>query len=291
VTAGGAVPFGGQFDADGNATVTAPRVKKTSLSLTLKLDTVGAQQVTGNVSDGTNWTVNILADRAVFGGRNPSRFAGNYTFTWSGNDNDPAGSPGGDTFGTVLANRAGNLVAVTRLADTFTTTQVVPISKDGNWPMFSTLYGKEIVIGWVHVDTNLTGTVNWIKTPMTIGTYRAGFSNTVSLTGSAWVAPKARGATGLNLSASPILTLTGGNLGAGIAPTITFNPINLTFSSTSPSLTMKLTSSTGLFSGRFTDPATSRVRKFNGVMLQNQNNARGFFLGSDQSGAVRLDNP
>jgi hypothetical protein len=33
------------------------------------------------------------------------------------------------------------------------------------------------------------------------------------------------------------------------------------------------------------------VRQFGGVMLQNQNKARGFFLGTDQSGAVRLDNP
>jgi hypothetical protein len=49
--------------------------------------------------------------------------------------------------------------------------------------------------------------------------------------------------------------------------------------------------STGLINGWFKDPATSRVRQVNGVMLQNQNNARGFFLGADQSGAVRLDNP
>ena len=122
------------------------------------------------------------------------------------------------------------------------------------------------------------------------GLYRAGFSNTVALVGSAWVAPKTRGATGLSLT-NPVITLADGNLGADIVPAITFNPNNLTFSSSSPSLILKLIPSVGVFSGHFMDPATSRIRQFGGVMLQNQNKARGFFLGTDQSGAVRLDNP
>src|SRR5205814_6092835 len=96
---------------------------------------------------------------------------------------------------------------------------------------------------------------------------------------------------GLNLT-NPVITLANGNLGADVVPAITFNSNNLIFSSASPlSLSLKLTPSVGAISGHFVDPATSSVRRFGGVMLQNQNKARGFFLGTDQSGAVRLDNP
>jgi hypothetical protein len=284
--------FGGQFDADGNATTTVPRAKKSPFGLTLKLDTTGTQQITGTLT-GSNWTAAVIANHAVFGGRNVAPYTGSYTFTWAGNNADPVNNPGGDTYGTAFINRAGQLIATIRLADNNTVQQVVPISKDGDWPLFGSLGGKEIVIGWIHVDNNavLSGTVDWIKTPVNTGLYRGGFSNTVSLVGSAWVAPKTRGATGLNLTA-PVITLANGNLAADISlPNPSFNPINLTFSSSSPSLSLKLTPSVGVFSGKFVDPATSRMRQFGGVMLQNQNEARGFFLGTDQSGAVRLDNP
>jgi hypothetical protein len=206
---------------------------------------------------------------------------------------DPTNNPGGDSYGSALINRAGQLIATIRLADNNTVQQVVPVSKDGNWPLFGSLFGKEIIIGWLHIDKSsvLSGTVDWIKMPVNSGLYRRGFSNTVALAGSAWVAPRARGATGLNLT-NPVITLVNGNFGADIIPAITFNPNNLIFSAASPlSLSLKLTPSVGAISGRFVDLATSRVRQFGGVMLQNQNKARGFFLGTDQSGAVRLDNP
>lgn len=289
--AGGAFLFGGQFDPDGNATTTVRRAKKTPLGLTLKLDTTGAQQITGTLSD-SNWTAAIIADRAVFGGRSIAPFAGNYTFTWSGSDSDPVNNPGGDSYGSALINRAGQLIATIRLADNNTVQQVVPVSKDGNWPLFGSLPGKGMIIGWVHIDNSsvLSGTLDWIKMPVKAGLYKNGFSNMVSLVGSAWVAPKTRGATGLNLT-NPVITLANGDLGAAVVPAITFNPNNLTFSSSTPSLSLKLTPRVGVISGRFVDPATSRIRQFGGVMLQSQNEARGFFLGTDQSGAVRLDNP
>jgi hypothetical protein len=289
--AAGVVPFGGQFDADGNSTVVVPRGKSSRLTFTLKFDAT-AKQITGTVQNDTNWTANLVADLAVYGGRNPSPYAGNYTYAWSGNTNDPVNNPGGDTYGTVMMNRAGMLTGVTRFADHLTTTQTVPISKDGNWPFFVAVGGKEMAIGWVHVDTNkvLSGTITWIKKPSITGFYRGGFSQNVSLFGSAWVAPKNH-SLGVNLTTSSILTLTGGNLGSALSPALSYNPNNQTFSSTNPSLSLKLIPSLGLFSGQLTDPTTSRIRPINGVLLQNQNSAHGFFLGADQSGAVRLKNP
>ncbi|MGZ4972366.1 MAG: InlB B-repeat-containing protein [Limisphaerales bacterium] len=285
------VPFGGHFDVDGNATSIITRGKKPSLTLTLKLDTTGgSQQITGTIACDTNWTANLIADRSVFNGRNPAPFTGNYTFALQGT-NDPNAGPAGDSYGTPFINRVGTLSSVIHLADGITLSPVVGVSKDGNWPLFLSVFGREIVIGWVHIDGSgvMSGTVNWIRNPATIGNYRAGFTNAVSLTGSIWVAPK-NGTSGLKLT-NPVITLSGGNLVSDLTPAVTFNTTNLTFSSTNPQLSLKLSPNTGFISGRFTDPASSRVRQLNGVMLQNQNNARGFFLGADQSGAVRLENP
>ncbi len=291
MNAAASVPFGGHFDVDGNATSIITRGKKPSLILKLKLDTTGAsQQITGTVSCDTNWTVNLIADRSVFNGRNPAPFTGNYTFAWQGT-NDPSAGPAGDSYGTPFINRLGTLVSAIHLADGVTLSPVVAVSKDGNWPLFMSVFGREMVIGWAHIDGSgvMSGTVNWIKNPSTFGNYRAGFTNAVSLIGSIWVAPKNR-TSGLNLT-TPIITLSGGNLVTDLAPVITFNANNFTFSSTNPRLSLKLSPNTGLINGQFTDPTSSRVRQLNGVMLQNQNNARGFFSGADQSGAVRLDNP
>ncbi|MDB6057143.1 MAG: putative Lysyl endopeptidase [Verrucomicrobiales bacterium] len=285
------IPFGGQFDADGNATAVITRGKNPSLTLTLKLDTTGAsQQITGTIACKTNWTANLIADHAAFGGRTPAPFTGNYTFAWQGT-NDASAGPAGDSYGTAFINRVGILSPVIRLADGVTLSPVVGVSKDGNWPFYLSVFGREIVIGWVHINGSgvMTGTLNWIRNPSAVGNYRAGFTNAVSLTGSTWIAPKNR-TSGLNLT-SPVITLTGGNLVSDLVPTAIFNPNTLTFSSTSPQLSLRLIPSIGLFDGHFTDPATSRVRLINGVMLQNQNNARGFFMGADQSGAVRFDNP
>ena len=285
------VPFGGQFDADGNATVVITRGKKPSLTMTLKLDTTGpSQQITGTIACDTNWTANLIADRAVFDGRHPAPFTGNYTFALPGT-NDPSVGPAGDSYGTPYINRVGILSSLNHLADGNSILQVVTVSKDGNWPLFLSLFGREMVIGWVHVDSNggMSGTLNWIKNASAFGNYRAGFSNTVTLTGSSWTAPKNR-TSGLNLT-NPVITLSGGNLVSDLTPTISFNPNTLTFGSTSPQLSLKLVPSTGLINGWFKDPTAGRVRQLNGVMLRSQNNARGFFLGADQSGAVRLDNP
>jgi hypothetical protein len=49
------------------------------------------------------------------------------------------------------------------------------------------------------------------------------------------------------------------------------------------------TPATGLFTGSLPNPdAPSRTIPFNGVVLQNQTNGWGYFLGTNQSGQVYL---
>ena len=46
---------------------------------------------------------------------------------------------------------------------------------------------------------------------------------------------------------------------------------------------------TGSFTGSFVDPSTGKTVSFQGVVLQQQNVARGFFLGLHESGSVIVE--
>jgi hypothetical protein len=46
------------------------------------------------------------------------------------------------------------------------------------------------------------------------------------------------------------------------------------------------TTSSGLFKGSVMNPATGKLISVNGIVLQNQNLAAGYFLGTNQSGSV-----
>jgi hypothetical protein len=86
--------------------------------------------------------------------------------------------------------------------------------------------------------------------------------------------------------ANAAVVLSGGDLPA----TLTF-PVNarnsLTFEGTDLNLSIK--SSNGRFTGWFINPNTGRKVTMSGVVLTNENSAFGFFLGSDESGAVQLE--
>ena len=55
-------------------------------------------------------------------------------------------------------------------------------------------------------------------------------------------------------------------------------------------LTLKTNKTTGVISGSFANPDDPKQTiKFNGVILQGQTNAQGYFLGTNQSGTFTLD--
>ena len=55
-----------------------------------------------------------------------------------------------------------------------------------------------------------------------------------------------------------------------------------------PSNRVNPTLPTGLLKGSFVHPATGKKVSINGVVLQKQNEARGFFLGTNKAGAFLL---
>ena len=56
-------------------------------------------------------------------------------------------------------------------------------------------------------------------------------------------------------------------------------------------LSLSLSPPTGAFTGRFTNPGTGSINPLKGVLMQKQDFAGGFFLGTNQSGSVYFGLP
>ena len=89
------------------------------------------------------------------------------------------------------------------------------------------------------------------------------------------------------------VTLDGGNLPFTITNQITLEPTTPSPSSAAENtnkLALTINKTTGAISGSFANPSNPKQSiKINGVLLQNQTNAAGYFLGTSQSGAFLLD--
>ncbi len=291
---GGTYGFSGSFWVDGLAQVTVLRKGKAPIALTLQLDlTNGTDQITGNAST-TNWAASLTCDRAVFNARtNPPPQIGRYTLAFVNTSADP-GVPSGDGYGILLVDAAGTIRLAGTLADGTPLAQTVSLAKDGRWPFFATLYlGKGAVAGWLQFTNSnpgsLTGNVTWIKTPIAGKYYPAGFTNLLTATGSTYHAVK--GTPLFPLSQADLL-LSGGNLNAPITNTLAISSNNAVSVTTGTNnVKLILTSSSGLLSGSFINPRTRALTALRGVILQEQTVARGFFLGTNSSGAMQVSAP
>ncbi len=275
-----AYAFNSQFSAGGAAQVQAKYGAK-SLALKLQLDTTGQNgRIYGNVNGGS-WDAELSGDLApVWTSRNPSPLAGHYTMAlpW---DTGTISKPGGDSYGVVTVNKLGVVTVAGALADGTAFSASAPVSSGGQWPFYAyAAAGKDTVLGWVSVGANgLTGTnAGWSKA--------AGFTNVLQLQGSAWQAPASRTAA-LSLT-NPAVQLTGGDLPETLTEAVALRPY---LSYAASNVTLSINPSAGSFSGSFVNPGTGRKVSMSGVVLQNQESARGFFLGTNESGAVLLQDP
>jgi hypothetical protein len=151
------------------------------------------------------------------------------------------------------------------------------------------------VFGWITFSNQptsaLAGTVYWFrpagKTP-TI--YQSDFTSTAPVIGSAY-----------NPADKPLLAQTSGQvtLDGGNLPFPITNQINLTLQNTltltrdpenTNKLALTINKNTGAISGTFADSSNPKQTiRVNGVLLQNQTNTVGYFLGTNQSGIFTLD--
>ena len=296
LTLGASAPsLSGQFNPAGAAAVITPRKGESNLTTTLQLDFAG-QTVSGSVTDGS-FVAQVVADQEVFNSTHKAaNYEGQYTFIIPGT-NDSAVGPPGTSYGTVTVSPLGVVSFSVSLADG-TASPVNPssvVSKDGYWPFYLPLYsGNGSLWSWNRFTDgavmSATG-VSWINPTNTAKTalYRAGFTNEP-----AWIAGSAYSPTN-----EPLLALTngqvlleGGDLPIAITNALLLtlkNAILLTNAADTNKLALTITKASGVISGTFVNPSNPRQTiSVNGVLLQNQTNAQGCFLGTNASGTFLL---
>jgi hypothetical protein len=278
---------------NGVSQITVPRLRTNSVTLALNIN-LGTPDdtVTGTVST-TNWVANFSGDRAVFNAiKNKAvGFAGKYTLAIQGNG-DAAAGPAGDSIATVTVDNGGIVHAIGTMADGTPFSQNVSISKNGTWPLYAPLYLlKGMVTCPVTFNgapaSTLSGNATWMKPTMKALYYSNGFTLNTPLIGSAFNTPS--NGVGLLDKPSGIATFTGANL-----PQNFTNRFNLTTNNTfvvlsTNATTLVVNKLTGSMAGsHFLDPVTHKTVLVNGVVLQNQNEAAGWFLGTNRSGEFRI---
>ena len=283
----------GKFTADGTASVSVTRKGTSPLTLTLQMESSG-DVLTGIVSDGT-WTAELLADRSVFNSKtNPAPNSGEYTIVIPGIANSST-SPGGHGVGTITVDASGIVKFAGTLGEGTKVSQSAPLSSQRKWPLYVSIYkGNGSLLSRVaftdKISSSLEGELNWIKGgSFTSGFYPKGFTNEISVTGSIYQAPINQ-TWGLNFGTGQV-GLERGNIGAFLFHNVTIGPNHVVVASDGPinGLNLKCTLASGLLKGSFIHPATGKKTPINGVILQKQNNARGFFLGTNESGAFSLE--
>ena len=235
----------------------------------------------------------LFGDRPVFNTRtNPAPSAGRYTVTFPGNA-DGAYAPAGDGFGAVTVDGDGRVRLAGMLADGTKVTQSAMLSKDGQWPLYLSLYGGAgTFLGRIHfapeATSDLQGPFDWIKLSRpTTKYYPGGFTNASWAAGLIYQPPTSPAGRVLP-GTSATLAFQGGNLVEPFQDTIRLDAPGSMPNQDSHRLTLRFTPGMGLWKGTVADPSSGRSIVFQGAVLQAQNSGSGFFLGTNQSGRVRL---
>ena len=284
----GRYSFSGKFNTSGSFAGPIKRGKQVLFTVQLQLGPVGDDGITGTLKPANGgWTAQLAGDRAS----SSSLQAGKHTLVIPGSPGS-ATEPGGDGYGTLKLDASGKVQFIGSLADGTKLSTAGVLSKHGQWPLYASLYsGQGSILGWltfVTTPTNgLGGALSWIKprTP-TAKYYRDGFAIGTTAIGSRY-SQKPSGTPVLNFTDAEIV-LTGGGLPQDSVIAVTLGANNRVTSTNKVRLTF--TASTGAFAGSVPNPAGGGAKtvSFGGVALQNQNVARGYFLGTGESGEVIL---
>ena len=287
--AGKRYALSGSFDATGNATKSIKVSSTSALTVTLALNLATPDdRLTGTVTSDT-WTALIDANRAGYDGKTMiATEAGKYTLIIPGTA-EAAVQPGGDSYGTVTVDKAGKIKFAGVLADGTKVTQSATLSGSGEWPLYVSLSkGQGVLMSWLTFAStateDLAGQGGWIKPATITKDYPAGFAIDIALSGCRYTVPP----TGSNPLGLPEATalFERGNLAEPITKDLVLDANGKAVNLSTKEFTLKMVRSSGLISGKVMVPAWNKSIPFNGVVLQKQQAARGYFLGTDQSGSV-----
>jgi hypothetical protein len=277
-------PYARKFSLTGAAFKSIPRRGLSPITVQLQLD-LSSGPLTGTISDGT-WTADLVANPAIYSRTNPAPQAGRYTLLIPGLDNASA-QPGGNGFAAVSVNTLGDVSLSGTLGDGTAFISSSVVASQGQWPFYVSLYGgKGSMLGWLSFtnEGGISGQIDWFKLPeATAKLYPGGFTNGTEAIGSTYHYTNGFPVLGFT---DGLLSLINGDLAENITNQVGIGPdIPAT-----DLITNKLAVSTpsGLFHGNVINPATGKPISVHGIVLQNQNLAAGYFLGTNQSGSVLL---
>jgi hypothetical protein len=256
---------------------------------------LSGQSVSGEVTDAV-FAAGLTTYQDVFNAHEKAtNYAGRYTLILPGSTNASIG-PFGTSCGTLTVTASGNITFSGKLADGTPITESSVVSANGYWPMYVPLYGgKGSLWSWNYFtngEINSPSYASWINTTNSnrSSDYHFGFTNQMA----AVVGAKYASAD------MPLLALTNGAVrleGGGLPETIT-NVIGLTsedritFTNSGEDtnrMRLSINSANGAISGSFSSLGNpSKTITISGVLIQNQTNAHGFFLGTNQSGTFIL---
>jgi len=288
----GSHSFSGRFDPNtGAASAIVARSHSSLLSVQLRLDlTQGSDRITGWITNAM-WSATLAADRGVFDGRNRvAPQAGLFTLVLPGDFNSPTNPPG-DSYGLVKVGGNGDLHLTGVLADGTRISQSSAVSKAGLWPLFAPLNsGLGALLSWVGFTNatgyDLTGVCVWTKANQPAAKrYPGPFTVFTNLFGSVYTAPKNGRILNLTNASAAFNSL---SLPRNFTNTLRLGANNRVTNSSANRLNLSFAAASGALNGRVVDPNTSASFPFNGVVLQKQRQARGFFLTSAASGQVLL---
>ena len=276
--------FSGTFDAiSKTANVQLPPPIGALMTLELK----GLNQIVGTIN-APGWQARLEADqRWAAPGTN---IQGRYTMIIPA---DPLGTDGpqADGYGALSLGKDGQVNFSGATGDNRTFNQLVPISAEGDWPLFACLYGGGgSLMAWMKFSTNwqlANSAASWIRPSMPTSTfYPAGFSNETVIAASRYVVPAALKRV-LNFPSGRI-TFSGGNLPVNVTNSVSLTASNTIVNRSSNFLSMTINASAGTFQGTFRAPGNPQTYQFRGAVLQSSNAGWGYFWGTNKTGRVHF---
>jgi hypothetical protein len=244
----------------------------------------------------------------------------NYTLAFADATNFTS-SGSGDGIGNAKVDRQGNLRFIGKLSDGTSVSQSVRLPPSGHWPLYAPLYnGKGSLLSW----GNLYGTnsqsiptnspYSWIKTGPTGTLYRDGFTNENWLVPSLYFNDLSRLAEpwdfGIGIVSNTIklkpatITLDVGNLDEPMTADLVEwsrsivpngRPITIEDTArgwvdavTGTNIVLTLNPTNGWLKGTFIHPKTHRKTSMTGVLMEDFGSAKGFFIGTNQSGSIHI---
>jgi|JI6StandDraft_1071083.scaffolds.fasta_scaffold03125_6 YD repeat-containing protein len=302
---GASFAFAGKFLPSGSLETSPITIVRkpplTNFTFNLNLDTQGSQQAILGSMNGVVGSASDIAMRADFfnlGGRlMGAGLATRYTMIFEANPGPP-GVPQGTGFATVLVTAKGGITMVGKLPNNIAITQGTQIVGPNVWPLFVALHANQGYLVGQTLFINqgpvaLQGFLNWGK-PTTPGVFHpVSFTTSVVATGSRYIVPAA-GQRALDFkptSPNAVFDATFGNLAAPIIKNVTLDAKNKFITPVDANaLKLTLAGATGLVTGTF-KPSPTVTRSLNGVVMQGDVFASGFFVGDTEGGDFEIEDP